>query len=81
MSFEDPEATILALKRFHAFGQPLRSDSMDAVRMSAALAGTGRAPGAALAQTAGEGFKGGSSCVYLRPAAAEVLPKQGCMTW
>ena len=76
LSFEEPEATILALKQFYAFGQPLKPDGMDAVRMSAALEGTGRALGAAWAQTAGRGFNGGSSCVYLRPEAARELPIQ-----
>ena len=33
LSFEDPEATILALKKFHAFGQPLKPDGMDILRM------------------------------------------------
>ena len=76
LSFANPEATILALKKFHAFGQPLKPDGLDAVRMSLVLAGTGRALGAAVAQTAGMGFEAGSSCVYLRPAAAEALPIQ-----
>ena len=76
LSFEDPVGTILALKRFYAFGQPLEPNGMDLVRMMSALASTGRALGAAVAQTAGMGFDGGSSCVYLRPAAAEALPMQ-----
>ena len=76
LSFEEPEATILALKQFYVFGQLLKPDEMYAERMSVALAGTGRALGAALAQTAGRGFSGSSSCVYLRPAAAEALPIQ-----
>ena len=76
LSFEDPEATILALKKFHAFGQPLKPDGMDILRMSTALAGTNRALGGASAQKPGKGFRGGSSCLYLRPAAAEALPMQ-----
>ena len=76
LSFEDPVATILALKKFYAFGQPLKPDGLDIARMSIALAGTGQALGAAVAQTAGKGFDGSSSCVYLRPAAAEALPMQ-----
>ena len=76
LSFEKPEATILALKKFHAFGQPLKPDGMDILRMSTALAGTKRALGGASAQKAGKGFRCGSSCLYLRPAAAEALPMQ-----
>ena len=76
LSFEEPEATILALKNFYAFRQPLKPDGMDAVRMSVALEGTGRALGAAWAKAAGRGFNGGSSCVYLRPEAAGILPIQ-----
>ena len=76
LSFEDPRATILALKTFYAFGQPLKPDGLDALRMSSALVGTGRALDAVVAQMAGKYFDGGSSCVYLRPAVAEALPMQ-----
>ena len=76
LSFEDPEATVLTLKKFYAFGQPIKPDGMDILRMSTALAGTGRTLGAAMAQAAGMGFEAGSSCVYLRPAVAEALPIQ-----
>ena len=78
LSFEDPVGTMLGLKRFYAFGQPLEPNGMDLVRMMNALAtrSKGRALGAAVAQTAGKAFDGGSSCVYLRPAAADALPMQ-----
>ena len=78
LSFEDPVGTILGLKSFYAFGQPLEPNGMDLVRMMNALAtrSKDRALGAAVAQTAGKGFDGGSSCVYLRPAAADALPMQ-----
>ena len=76
LSFEAPEATILALNKFHAFGQPLKPDGLDIARMSIALASTGRALGAAVAQTAGKGFDDSGSCVYLKSTAAEVLPIQ-----
>ena len=76
LSFEEPEATILALKQFNAFGQPLELDEMNAARMSVALRGTSRALGEARAHTAGRGFSSSSSCRYLRPTAAEALPIQ-----
>ena len=76
LSFEDPEATILALKEFYAFGQPLKPDGMDILRMSTALVGSDRALCGALARNAGKGFEDGSSCLYLRPTAAGALSMQ-----
>ena len=76
LSFEDPEATILALKELYAFGQPLKPDGMDILRMSTALVGSDRALCGASAQKSGKGFEDGSSCLYLRPTAAGALSMQ-----
>ncbi len=69
VSFEDPKATLTALKAFHIYGEPLRMDKKDELQMLKVTA----SKGLWVSYVSANRPKCTGSCMYLRPIAAPEL--------
>ena len=75
VSFEDPSATFASLKTLYILGQPLTATMKPKVvrQLADRMARRGLLLSTATAIEAGEGFRRGTSCMYLRPDTTSEL--------